>query len=481
MPFSARTVPSTASRPFGADSDSSPASVASRPRPRRRSLSPSETTSATVARRSGPSADTGVAARHGSGLAGSAGPAPDGHIGVERRGVGARDVDQAFVDRDAALQREPLRLHAKVGIAAHHDAAVHPAQHAEAVRLHMELCARRGAEAGAAGQAQLALAAAQHEALHARVGASQRHRQLAIADIDAFEQVSHFETGADDLAGVLGRAEAAPERRGRVQLAAEPPSRRKPRGPHPQVCHAQLHHALERRVGRRPRRARVGAHALRAAEHADAGAGQRLRQVPGAIVRGQREPQVGEAERLRASVLRDGEVAVAALDDDVGIEALALRDDEAAGDGQVAAPAERRLQPREPWRDGQRLELGVELDARRGAAAPARLAPAQRGTEQLHAPRRRLRFERAAGGVEAHSRLQILRRDPGRRGAGARAHLQPLQRALPSAAVPVAAPLALAGQRQGGARRGGRRRRRWPGREADRPMPAGAAGWLQTA
>ncbi|MCU0814447.1 MAG: hypothetical protein MUC32_09090 [Burkholderiaceae bacterium] len=144
-------------------------------------------------------------------------------------------------------------------------------------------------------------------------------------------------------------------------------------------------------------------------------------------MRGERDAQVGQPERLSAAVVADVEVAAAALDDDVGVEAVS-----------DAHARRRALQPR---RHGQRIELGVEREAARGArrrCVPLQRRPAQHGVERLHLTGRGTHLARRAAGVERDVERDVARLQPaaGARVAGlvARRHAP-----LPHAALPRAA------------------------------------------
>ena len=177
----------------------------------------------------------------------------------------------------------------------------------------LQLRARLGAEAGATREAQLAAAAFENEAVDRGLAAAQRQREFAVAHVHALQQVAHRQPAARQLAGDFRGAETAAERGPRAQHAAQAPARWRERGPGAEVGNLPLEHALHRGVGARPGGLHRQAQALCASQHAQVAAGQRLREVPGAVLCGQRQAQVRQAEGLGAGVVGQRQVAAGAL------------------------------------------------------------------------------------------------------------------------------------------------------------------------
>ena len=264
----------------------------------------------------------------------------DGDVGVQRGRIAAADVEQALVDREGAVQAQPLGVQGQVGLAGGHQPTIEPAQHAEVVGHQPQRGPWLGAQGGAAGQGELAVTTLEIEALDAGVVAFEHQRQFALAQADALQHVAHAQPAAAHGAVDLGRCQRAGELGDGVECARQPPARRNPGAPHAQVGHPGLQNALQRRMARRPVALGCGAQHLRAGQRSDAPAGQALRQLPQPVVGAQRHPQVGQPQRPGLpQIVGDAEVAAATLEHDVGIQPVGAVDLDAPAQRQVAAPA----------------------------------------------------------------------------------------------------------------------------------------------
>ena len=157
----------------------------------------------------------------------------------------------------------------------------------------------------------------------------------------------------------------------------------------------------------------MGANRLRAGDLAELAPGSALREAPHAIVHRERELQLADAQRLRcAGLVGDAQVARRARQHHVDVEPLRRMHLDAPEQGQIAAPADLRLQPCQQRCHGERLELGDQVEPL-ALGAPRGLGPAQRraaGADQAAGCQRGL--ARREPGIELQRRLQAAGRDP---------------------------------------------------------------------
>ena len=175
---------------------------------------------------------------------------------------------------------------------------------------HRAAAERDGAVAGARARALDARASSPCSAI-----ASSPSRQ-----VDALEEVARAEPAAVDLAGVLGRAEAPADARAGAQhrrRGASPAGTQVPQAP--RLATRTSSTPSIGASGRGPGRAAASCAPTPPPPHAERLAGERLGEVPDAVLRIEAEAQVGEAERgCVADLVGHAQVAAAALDHDVG-------------------------------------------------------------------------------------------------------------------------------------------------------------------
>jgi hypothetical protein len=125
---------------------------------------------------------------------------------------------------------------------------------------------------------------------------------------------------------------------------------------------------------------------------------------------------------LRADLVAHREVAAAAFDDDLGSNVGPAAHVDARADGEVAAPAEGRLQRLQGRRDREGVDGGLYVEPRRRARVagpPVDAAPAQGGTQGLRDARLHGDAQRAPGPEDAAA--DVARTQPGAHGRGDRA------------------------------------------------------------
>ena len=357
----------------------------------------------------------GLGALLGLGIGFGMASAAHHHVGVQAWRVSAREVDQTLVDAEAARELQRLGRKRQFGAATGDDAAVEAAQQLELLSHEFELGGGVRAEAGLAGQPQLAATALEDKALDLGLAAAQRQRQLALAHVHALQDVAHAQAAALHLAFDLGRRKAPTERGAGAQRARQPPARRREGCPCAEVGHAPLEHALQGRVGAGPGGLWRHAQGLGASEHSQVGAGHGLREVPGAVFGIDAQAQVGQAQRLRAGRVGEREVAAMALQDHIGADAVTQAQAGARRQRQVAAPAAAGLETFQPGRHRQWVQRGVECSLRgRGGRrrAPTGLRPAQRRAEHFDAARLQAGVLHAPVGVNLHLGAQLARLQP---------------------------------------------------------------------
>jgi hypothetical protein len=93
-----------------------------------------------------------------------------------------------------------------------------------------------------------------------------------------------------------------------------------------------------------------------------------MREVPDAVARAERDPQIGQFELVRLDFLGHAQVAADAAEFDVGSESWRAAHVDLAADDEVAAPAEIRLQAGEERSDREGFDFGLDLGRRRLAA-----------------------------------------------------------------------------------------------------------------
>jgi len=139
-------------------------------------------------------------------------------------------------------------------------------------------------------------------------------------------------------------------------------------------------------------------------------------------VRADGQTQLAQPQRLRAADVAQEKVALTALEDEVGVEALGGTDIHPRRQLQVALPAHGWLQPGQQRGQRERFDVGVQFDLRQVTAqVHAHLVPAQRHrVGQAQAARVDAQGDEVAGGAEIHFGAQVARIGPGRsrRGRG---------------------------------------------------------------
>ena len=189
----------------------------------------------------------------------------------------------------------------------------------------------------------------------------------------------------------------APKRPPIAALACSSPVRRQPAGTHrpqvPRLGDAHLEHALDRRARRRARRRRRRSRDDRAGGDAERLAGQGGGEAPDAVVGGDAEAQVGEAEALGAVLVGHAEVAAARSTTTSTRTAGALCTSSRPR-SRGRRPSRSRAAGAQQRCDRQRVDGRRHVEA--GAAAARRRPPARRRGSSA-ASRRALRRCRARG------------------------------------------------------------------------------------
>ena len=392
-------------------------------------------------------------------MLGGAGARGDAHVVGQAWRVAAGEVDQPFIEVEAPLQLHCRRGQFELGVAAGDDAPVHSTQQLELRRRELQLRVRCLPEVGTALKANRAAAGLGFEALDAGVRALQFDVDLAVGHVHAFYEVAHADLRASNLPGVFGRAQAPADHRAGLQAAGQAPARRHPGAPGAEVRDTRLDHALDRRVGVGQESRRGDARRHRARSFAEGLAGQRLRETPHTVFREQRQAQVGELQGLGSRFVADAEVAIGAAQNDVGVEGGGAANQHLPADAQITAPAQPRLGARQQRRDGNRFDLGLDVELRRGRGcrgAHGQLLPTQCGAEQLAPAGLGLDASRRACVAGLHGQCHVLQAQQRCCALRVAAHIEGAQRALP------ARRRAFADGRQPAARVE-LQQRRWPG------------------